>query len=434
MVTREPRNKRAITSVTFTRQRQRISSSAQSFSVVYTLECYSVNELIRGFKYRFYPTPEQKTTLARTFGSSRYVYNWALNLRTKAWYENQERVTYAETSAALTQLKKQSETAWLNDVSCVPTQQALRQLQSAFVNFWEKRNRYPSFKKKGGNQSAEFTRSAFDWNGNVLSLAKIGILNVRWSRSFTAMPSTVTVSRTASARYYVVFRVDEELQAFPETFSAIGIDLGLTVFATTSNGSKFHSSRPLKRQMAQLKRYQKALSRKQKGSKNRNKAKVKVAKIHQKISDTRNDFLHKLTTKLVRENQTIVTEDLNVRNMMTNHQFAGSIGDSGWGEFVRQLNYKCDWYGRDYVKIDRWYPSSKRCSGCGNAVASMSLDIRSWVCNFCGALHDRDINAAVNILAAGQAVIACGDGVRPPRSQERGGSRLRSRNQSVKTA
>lgn len=386
--------------------------------------------MVRGLKFRFYPTPDQVVPLARTFGCCRYVYNWALRLRTDAWFGQQKRVNYVQTSAALTELKRQPEMEWLNGVSSVPVQQSLRHLQTAFGNFWEKRAEYPSFKSKHHRQSAEFTRSAFSWDGERLTLAKIGTLRIKWSRQFTTNPTTVTVSKTAAGRYYVTFRVDEPLPTMPPTDKAVGIDVGLTAFAITSEGSKFHAPRPLRRKMAQLKRAQKALSRKKNGSANRNKARLRVAKIHQKISDIRNDFLHKLSTRLVRENQTIVTEDLNVRGMVKNHCLAGAIADSGWGEFFRQLAYKCEWYGRTLVKIDRFYPSSKRCSQCGHIVESMPLSVRAWTCPECGTCHDRDINAARNILAAGQAVIACGDGVKPPRSQERGGNRPGSRNRS----
>jgi putative transposase len=375
--------------------------------------------VVRGLKFRFYPTPEQRFILARTFGSVRYIYNWALNMRTEGWYQRQERINYAKTSAALTKLKKQPELEWLNEVSSVPLQQSLRNLQVAFVNFWnpEINVEYPKFKKKDNRQSAEFTRAAFDWDGNTLSISKLGALKVKWSRSFTAIPSTVTVSMTPSGRYYVSVRVDEPVNNMPKATGIIGIDVGLTAFATASNGAKFHSPRPLKRKMAQLKRAQKALSRKQKGSKNRGKAKLKVAKIHQKISDIRNDFLHKLTTKLVRENQTIVTEDLNVRGMMANHCLAGAISDSGWGEFFRQIDYKCEWYERTRIKINRFYPSTKRMSCCGH-VQDVALSERIVTCQKCGKIHDRDVNAAINIKAAGLAVSACGGTIRPGRSRQ----------------
>jgi len=384
--------------------------------------------MVRGFQYRFYPTPEQRTALAKTFGCVRYVYNWGHNRRSTAWLERHEGTTYGQTSAALTKLKRQPEMAWLNEVSCVPVQQSLCHLQTAYVNLWENGAEYPTFKKKGSRQSAEFTRSGFRWKNGQLALAKIGKLDIRWSRRFSADPSTVTVSRTPAGRYYVSFCVDEPLPVMPEATGQIGIDLGLTVFAAFSDGSKHHAPRPLRRKMAQLKRAQKTLSRKQKGSRNRAKARLRVAKIHQKVGDIRRDHLHKLTTDLVRENQTIAVEDLNVQGMMANHSLAGAIADSGWGEFVRQLKYKSEWHGRTFVRIGRFYPSSKLCSVCRFKNDSMPLDIREWQCPRCGVVHDRDVNAARNILAAGLAVTACGGSVRPKRRQRRSGSCRRSTN------
>jgi putative transposase len=390
--------------------------------------------MVRGFQYRVYPTPAQKLAMAKTFGCARYVYNWALNLRSSAWRERQERINYGATSAALTELKRQPEVVWLNEVSCVPVQQSLRHLQTAFVNFWENGAAYPNFKRRDERQSAEFTRSGFGWRNGQLTLARIGQLKVRWSRRFSGEPTTVHVSRTASGRYYVSFRVDEPLAVMPKVNGQIGIDLGLTAFAAFSDGSKHQAPRPLHRKMAQLKRAQKALSRKRKGSRNRAKARVRVARIHQKISDIRRDDLHQLSTRLVRENQTIAVEDLNVRGMMANHCLAGAIGDSGWSEFARQLQYKCEWYGRILIRIDRWYPSSKLCSACRFQHDAMSLAVREWQCPVCGARHDRDMNAARNILAAGLAVIACGGSVRPEPVQTGKGSRPRSRNRLVRCA
>jgi putative transposase len=223
------------------------------------------------------------------------------------------------------------------------------------------------------------------------------------------------VSRTPAGRYYISFRVDEPLAVLPEAFGLVGMDLGLTCFAAFSDGTMHQAPRPLRRKMAQLKRTQKALSRKRKGSKNRSKAKIRVAKIHQKIADIRGDDLHKLSTRLVRENQTIAIEDLNVRGMMANHSMAGAIGDSGWSELARMLEYKSAWHGRTFVRIDRWHPSSKLCSACGFQNDSISLDVREWRCPARGATHDRDVNAAKNILTVGLAESqnACGGSVRP---------------------
>ena len=371
--------------------------------------------MVRGFEYRFYPSPAQPVMLAKTFGCALFVYNWALNLRSTAWQERKESIHYGKTSAALTALKRQPETQWLNQVSCVPVQQALRHLQTAFVNFWEHGADYPTFKKKGGHQSAEFTRSAFEWKNDTLSLAKIGTLNIRWSQRFHGTPSTVHISRTPAGRYYVSFRVDEALPVMPEATGEVGIDLGLKTFAAFHDGTSHHAPRPLRRKMAQLKKAQKALSRKRKGSKNRNKARIKVAKIQETVADIRRDGLQKLTTTLVRQNHTIVIEDLNVSGMMKNHKLAGAIADSGWGAFARMLAYKCGWYGRTLIRISRWYPSSKTCStpGCGYVNQELTLADREWTCPRCGVRHDRDTNASRSILAVGLAERqnACGGAV-----------------------
>jgi putative transposase len=390
--------------------------------------------MVRGFQYRFYPTPEQKITLARTFGCARFVYNWALDLRSKAWTERQESVTYNATSSALTTLKQQPEVAWLNEISCVPVQQSLRHLQTAFVNFWENGARHPNFKKRNSRQSAEFTRSGFTWKRGQLSLAKVGRLNIRWSRHFQCEPTTVHISRTPAGRYYISFRVDDRLPTMPNATGQIGIDLGLKTFAVFNDGESKHAPRPLRRKMAQLKKAQRALSRKRKGSARRKKARIQVAAIHQRIADIRRDGLHKLSTDLVRENQTIVIEDLNIRGMMANHSLAGAITDSAWGEFTRQLKYKCEWYGRVLIRISRWFPSSKTCSVCGYVNQGLTLEDREWTCPKCGTPHDRDVNASKNILAVGLAdkQNARGGAIRPAGTQRgRPGNHRRSENRSA---
>lgn len=378
----------------------------------------------KAFKYRFYPTPEQETLLRRTLGCTRLVYNRALAARTEAWYERQERVSYAQTSSLLTDWKKQDELDFLNDVSCVPLQQGLRHLQTAFTNFFAGRAQYPNYKKKRNGGSAEFTKSAFKWRDGKLFLAKsLEPLDIRWSRAIPlcAEPSTVTVKLSPSGRWSVSLLVDIEIEEpLPESPNVIGIDLGITSLIALSTGEKVANPKGFKAKRAKLKKAQKVLSRKLHGSNNRYKACLKVAKVHAEISDARLDFLHKLTTRLVRENQTIAVEDLAVKNMVKNRKLALSISDASWGELVRQLEYKCDWYGRTLVKIDRWFPSSKRCGNCGHIVEKLPLNIREWVCPKCGSHHDRDVNAAHNILAAGLAVKVCGANVRPDRHKSDG--------------
>ncbi|MCY7274944.1 MAG: transposase [Phormidesmis sp. CAN_BIN44] len=370
----------------------------------------------KAFKYRIYPSPEQETLLRQTMGCTRLVYNRALALRTDAWYNDQKRVGYSETSASLTEWKKDESLSFLNEVSCVPLQQGLRHLQTAFSNFFAGRAKYPNFKKKHNGGSAEFTKSAFKWKGGQLFLAKcLEPLNIRWSRTLPegVEPSTVTVKLSPSGRWTVSLLTDIEIEPLPESPNQVGVDLGITSLIALSTGEKVANPKGFAAKRAKLRKMQKALSRKQKGSNNRYKARIKVAKVHQEISDTRKDFLHKLTTRLVRENQTIAVEDLAVKNMVKNRKLSLVISDASWGELVRQLEYKCDWYGRNFVKIDRWFPSSKRCGSCGHIVDKLPLNIREWDCPKCGTHHDRDINAAHNILAAGLAVKVCGANIRP---------------------
>ena len=378
----------------------------------------------KAYRYRFYPTPDQESLLRRTMGCCRLVYNLALAARTEAWYQHQERVDYVQTSAMLTSWKKQEDLDFLNEVSCVPLQQGLRHLQKAFTNFFAGRAKYPNFKKKHNGGSAEFTKSAFKWQDGQVYLAKCSEpLPIRWSRKIPqgCMPSTVTVKLDASGHWFVSLLVDDHtVKPLPNTDKAIGLDVGITSLIATSDGDKIANPKHFKRLHNILKRLQKALSRKQKGSNNRQKARLKVARIHGQITDTRKDFLHKLTTQLVRENQTIVVENLAIKNMVKNHKLAQSISDASWGELVRQLDYKCQWYGRGLVKIDRWFPSSKRCGDCGHIVEKMPLSVREWDCPECGANHDRDLNAASNILAAGLAVSVCGASVRPQRNNSQG--------------
>jgi putative transposase len=380
----------------------------------------------RAYKYRFYPTPEQAAELSRTFGCVRKVWNLALEARTAAWYQRQERVTYVRTSAMLTEWKAEDDLAFLNGVSSVPLQQALRHLQGAFAAFWEKRSRYPRFKsRKRSRASAEYTRSAFTWRDGQLTLAKMsGPLSVRWSRPLPdgAEPSTVTVSRDSAGRCHVSILVEEAVNPLPRTGGVVGVDAGITFLVTLSTGEKIANPEHERADRARLARAQRRLSRKMKGSANRARARVRVARVHARITDRRRDFLHKLSTRLVAENQRIVIEDLNVAGMLRNHRVARAISGAAWAELRSMLEYKCCWYGRDLIVIDRWYPSTRTCSACGHMAAKLPLSVREWDCTNCGTRHDRDVNAAVNIRAAGLAVLACGGGVRPQRSTPGGQS------------
>ncbi|QTF94099.1 RNA-guided endonuclease TnpB family protein [Halomonas sp. BM-2019] len=366
----------------------------------------------RAYKYRFYPTPEQEQLLARTFGCVRFVYNSVLRYRTDAFYERKEKVGYVAANAYLTALKKTPEVVFLNEVSSVPLQQCLRHQQTAFKNFFEGRTKYPAFKSKRHRQSAEFTRSAFKYRDGQLFLAKCKEpLAIRWSRELPSEPTTVTVSKDSAGRYFVSCLCEFEPETLPVTPKMVGIDLGLKDLFVTSDGHRIGNPRHTANYAAKLAKAQRALSKKTLGSKNRAKARQKVARVHAKISDCRMDRLHKLSRQIVNENQVICVESLKVKNMLRNPSLAKSISDAGWGAFVRQLEYKAAWAGRQLSAIDQWYPSSKRCSGCGHVVDALPLQVRAWTCPECAVEHDRDVNAAINIKAAGLAVLALGENV-----------------------
>jgi putative transposase len=372
------------------------------------------------YRCRAYPDQAQQQVLARTFGCIRVVWNRTLAARHDRWHLERTGTSYAETDQALTAMKKNPGLAFLSDVSSVPLQQTLRHQHKAFQAFFHKRARYPRFKPRRGRQAAHYTRSAFCMRGGELRLAKTtGPLRFVWSWPdvdvTTLDPAIVIISREPDGRWYAVFTLDTDpSKPLEETGCAVGVDLGVTDFAVTSDGERIANPRHLERRARNLARYQRRLARCRKGSANRAKAAAKVARAHRKVRCARQDFLHRASTGLVRSADTIMIEDLNVAGLVRNRRLARAISDCGWGEFRRQLTYKCKRYGRRLVLIDRWYPSSKTCSACGHLLAELSLGTRYWTCPSCGTRHDRDINAAKNILAAGLAVSACGAGIRHP--------------------
>jgi putative transposase len=393
---------------------------------LYIIMCYNVSmQQKRAYKYRFYPTAEQKYMLAHTFGCARFVYNWALRQRTDAFYREKKRLYYKDLSEALTLLKQQDAYSWLSEVSSVPLQQALRHLEKAFLNFFEGRAKYPPFKKKRNRQSVTYTSNAFKWDGMKLTLAKMTApLDIHWSRPLPdgAVPSSITVTKDCADRYFVSLLVEEDITQLEPVEQSVGADLGLKAFVILSTGETVGNPKFFHKDEQNLAKAQRRHARKQKGSKNRAKARQKVARIHARIADRRRDFLHQLSTHLIRENQTICVESLQVKNMVKIPSLAKAISDVGWSEFVSMLEYKAAWYGRNLVKIDKWYPSSKRCFECGHLLDSLSLDVRVWTCPECGVVHDRDVNAAKNIHAVGLTVFeACGEAVRPGRARTRVG-------------
>ncbi|WP_206442250.1 RNA-guided endonuclease InsQ/TnpB family protein [Streptomyces boncukensis] len=358
---------------------------------------------------RFYPTTEQAELLHRTFGCVRYVWNKALAERTRRYKDEGKSTSYVDTAKWLTAWKKDAESEFLREVSNVALQQTLRAQQVAFNNFFAKRARFPRFKsRKKSRKSATFQNNAFTFRDGKLTLAKTSEpLSIVWHRPLpeSAQPSTVTVSCDSAGRWFVSLLVEETITPTPSTGAVVGIDAGLDHLLTLSTGEKIANPRHERRDRRKLAKAQKTLSRKARGSQNRARARLGVARIHARIADRRRDNLHKVTTRLVRENQAIAIEDLTVRNMLGNHSLARAISDAAWSELRSMLEYKTGWYGRHLLLVDRWFPSSKLCStpGCSYRNDKMPLNVRSWTCPRCGTVHDRDVNAAKNICAAGLA-------------------------------
>ncbi|MET7747642.1 transposase [Micromonospora sp. NPDC005367] len=365
------------------------------------------------YNYRVYPDAAQRTALAQAFGCARVVFNDGLRLRQQAREVGEEYVSDAELSKrVITQAKTTPQRAWLGEVSSVVLQQALADLNTAYRNFFasvsgKRKGRKvapPRFRSRRDNRQAiRFTKNSrfkvLD-NGR-LRLPKVGDLDVRWSRQLPSDPSSVAIIKDAAGRYFASFVVQTTDQTLPELDSEVGIDLGLTHFAVLSDGTKITAPKFLRRAARKLKRLQQALSRKQKGSNRRKKAVVKVACAHARVADTRRDWQHKLSTTIVRENQAIYVEDLCVAGLGRT-RLAKSVHDAGWASFTAMLEYKAARYGRTFARVDRFFPSTRMCSACGRISEKMTLNVRSWDCP-CGAAHDRDVNAAINVLAAGQA-------------------------------
>src|ERR1017187_7975885 len=311
------------------------------------------------YTFRFYPSPPQRRALGKTFGCVRYVYNRALRMRKDCYDEDKTRVSYAQTSAALTKWKQEPDRRWLKEVSCVPLQQCLRHLQAAYRSFFEKRSAYPRFKSKRREQSAEFTRSAFRWDGKQsnLTLAKLGHLRIRWSRQFASTPSTVTIIKDCAGQYFACLCLDETVETLPKTGASVGIDLGVSRLATLSTGEQVANPQHLKTRLNRLARLQRTLSRRQKGSGRWLRQRHRVARLHTRIADCRKGHLAKLTTGLVRRFDVICIEDLDVKGMLGNGRLARAIVDVGMSTFRQMLTYKCAWYGRELRLVDRFFPS-----------------------------------------------------------------------------
>ena len=379
----------------------------------------------RAYKYRFYPTCEQARELERTWGCVRVAYNKALDVRTRSWYDYHERVSYVDTAKMLTNWRSSDDLGFLSEVSVVPLQQSLRHLQSAFNNFWKKTSRYPRFKsQKKSILSLEYSRSGFRIKDGEVYLAKMRVpLNIVWSRDCDIdSVSTITVKCDKSGRWFITLLCESRVEEKPITGKTVGIDLGVKDTVVLSDGRKLNSNRKVqKKNEERIKRCQKELSRKQKDSKNWEKARLKLSRAYARYTDTKRDWWHKTTTYLVNAYDVLCIEDLNVSNMTRKSSGKGrsskarlnrGILGNNLSELRAMLEYKSDWYGKECVAINRYYPSSKRCSECGYINQNLTLSDRRWTCSSCGENHDRDINAAKNIEAAGLAVLACGDSVR----------------------
>jgi len=354
----------------------------------------------RAYKYRLYPNKKQETLFAKHFGCVRFIYNWGLELKTKKYQTEQKSLSFFDTCKLMKQ--KKSELSWLTEVNSQSLQVSLKNLDSAFTRFFREKKGFPKFRGKHKLQSFACPQNVkIDYHNSTIILPKIGEIKTVFSRQFTGKIKTCTISKTTTNKYFISILVEtpEQNSKKPKIKSktAVGIDLGLKDFATLSDATKISNPRYLRTSEQRLKVLQRRASKKKKGSNNRKKAFLKVARQHEKIKNQRDDFLHKLSTKLVRENQTICLETLNVVGMLKNHNLAKSISDASWSRFNEFLRYKAEWYGCNILHIGMFEASSKTCSECGTIKRDLTLTDRKWKCGECGVLHDRDVNAAINI-------------------------------------
>lgn len=361
----------------------------------------------KGIKFRAYPSKVQKNLINQTLGCCRFIYNKGLAMRNDA-FESGQRVNYSQTSAKLTALKQQAEYAFLKEVDSIALQQSLRDLDRGFRNFFEKRAGHPKYKSKHNHHQSYRTINQGDnirIVGKYIKLPKLGYVKIKQSMEVGHI-NNVAVERTPADKYFVVLNVEFEPEIHDNNGGEIGIDVGIKEFYSDSNGNKVKNPKFLEKSMRKLIREQRRLSRKRKGSKNRNKQRLRVARVHETITNQRNDFLQKQSTILVRENQTICIEDLNVKGMMRNHKLAKAIASVSWSKFFTMLEYKSIWYGCTVIRVPTMYPSSQTCSFCGYRNPDVkNLSMRNWECPHCHTKHDRDINASINILNKGLSMI-----------------------------
>ena len=376
---------------------------------------------ICAYRFRAYPTPRQQRRLAKEFGAARWVYNRGHETISRAWRERQERVTWVDFSRQVTKLK-QAEVPWLKVVSSYVLTQSLRDLDRAFKAFFAKRARYPRFKKRRGRQAVRYQLDGRLKNsyvaGSRLVLPGLGALKIVWSRVPPERPTMVTLTRDGAGRYFVSMAMDRETLPLPPADRVVGLDAGLSAAVTFDDGTKVAPPRYLERRLRQLKRRSRDLSRAKRGSHRRARARARLARVHARVRDCRREWLHQWSSTIVHDSQVICVEDLNVSGMLRNRHLSRALVDGALAELQRQLEYKALWYGRTFVRVGRWFPSTKRCSACGFVVEKLPLSVRKWTCPECGTEHDRDVNAANNIRQEGLRILELPRGPREVRRVE----------------
>lgn len=356
--------------------------------------------MLKAYKYRLKPNKVQEIQINKTFGCCRFIYNYMLSKKIETYKNDKTSISYVKTAKMLTEMKRQEGFEFLKEVSAAPLQQSLRNLDSAYTNFFKKSMRFPKFKSKGKNRNSykEILNVDIDFNKFKVRLPKLGWVKISKNRMFNGKLKSVTVSKSKSDKYYVSCLVEEEItKTLPDTTKTVGIDLGIKDFAITSDGVLYPNPKYLKESEVRLKYLQRKFSRQVKGSKRRERTRVLIAKIYESIANQRINNYHHISNEILRENQAIKIEDLNVSGMMKNHKLSGAIADAGWSTFINILTYKANWYGRTVERIPRFYPSSKTCSGCGYVNKELKLRHRTYACPVCGLVIDRDVNAAINI-------------------------------------
>jgi putative transposase len=375
--------------------------------------------MLKSYKYKLNPNEEQKVLLNKHFGSIRFAYNYFLNERKKEYKTNKQSLNYYDNARALTDLKKQEEYSWLNEINSQSLQVSLKHLDDAYNGFFKKRTGFPKFKSKHTKNSFKVPQFVKLINGK-LKIPKFDVpIEVILHRSFSGKIKQCTISKTPTNEYFVSILVETTHKVLPKTGKSVGIDLGIKDFVITSEGYKYKNNRYTKTYERLLKKHQQHLSRKTKGSNRYYKQRLKVAKLHKKITNSRLDNLHKVSTELIRKYDTIVLEDLNIKGMIKNHKLSKHISDVSWSKFIELLTYKAEWNEKEIIKIDRFFPSSKTCNCCGYINQNLDLSIREWTCPSCNTKLDRDLNASINILNEGYKIISDGT------SDNRSGGKIR---------